>query len=219
MKEPLKINLGWVWNINEAAEKAIERARFLGRVVAFDFNDQQVIAAPTDTAEAVAQRFMAECDRRHKEYINSDAYKESCRLAKIREEEQRAELAAALKDSPATISLADAEAWAVTVEKNKDPYGGACVKFAETWARLMEGAMSRGVRIADCAEKMSSLADVEAGGITGFMYGCAVVILAMCWKHGEALRLWHNRTSQLGTEGDKANETGGVLNPALLSFK
>ena len=43
-------------------------------------------------------------------------------------------------------------------------------------------------------------------------------MLAQCWVHGEALRRWHNRDTQIGTEGDKANESGGVLNPALLTI-
>jgi len=38
------------------------------------------------------------------------------------------------------------------------------------------------------------------------------------WAHGEALRLWHNLKYQLRDEGEKANETGGVLNPALLNL-
>jgi len=50
------------------------------------------------------------------------------------------------------------------------------------------------------------------------MYGCAVVILSKCWEHGEALRRWHNKDTQIGDEGDRANESGGVLNPALLSI-
>lgn len=55
-------------------------------------------------------------------------------------------------------------------------------------------------------------------GITGFMYGCAVSALAHFWAHGEALRRWHNLDTQIGTEGEKANESGGVLNPALLNI-
>ncbi len=79
----------------------------------------------------------------------------------------------------------------------------------------MEGAIAQGATVEGCAKEVSSLADIE--GITGFMYGCAVSTLAVCWIHGEALRRWHNKDMQIGTEGDKANETGGVLNPALLS--
>lgn len=50
------------------------------------------------------------------------------------------------------------------------------------------------------------------------MYGCAVSILSQVWIHGEELRRWHNLDSQIGTEGEKANESGGVLNPAVLNI-
>ena len=59
---------------------------------------------------------------------------------------------------------------------------------------------------------------VDDDGITVYMYGCAVSVLAKAWKHGEALRRWHNKETQIGTEGDRANESGGVLNPALLTI-
>ena len=60
--------------------------------------------------------------------------------------------------------------------------------------------------------------NVDQEGITGFMYGCAVGILSQVWVHGEQLRRWQNKDTQIGTEGDEANEKGGVLNPALLRF-
>lgn len=112
-------------------------------------------------------------------------------------------------------------------EKNSDPYGNGVVTFSERWADSMEKEMAkRGVDetqpaevmryMVDCAEAKSSEADTE--GITGFMYGCAVQSLAHFWIHGEQLRRWHNKETQIGTEGDKANETGGVLNPALLNI-
>ncbi len=61
----------------------------------------------------------------------------------------------------------------------------------------------------DIAEKTSHAADNE--GITGFMYGCAVSILAHCWKHGEELRKWHN--------GEYKYDGDGVVNPAILTIK
>jgi hypothetical protein len=45
----------------------------------------------------------------------------------------------------------------------------------------------------------------------------AVLILSLCWKYGEKLRRWHNLDTQIGNEGEKANKSGGVLNPAMLS--
>lgn len=78
----------------------------------------------------------------------------------------------------------------------------------------MEGRIAKGETVAVCAKEMSHLADTE--GITGFMYGCAVSILSQVWVHGEELRRWHNIETQIKDEGEKANESGGVLNPALL---
>jgi len=100
--------------------------------------------------------------------------------------------------------------------KNNDPYGGAVVVYSEKWADLMEARMANGEKIKDFANETSREADTD--GITGFMYGCAVQGLAHYWEHGEALRLWHNLDTQIGNEGEKANESGGVLNPALLNI-
>lgn len=104
--------------------------------------------------------------------------------------------------------------WNEFVEANQDPYGSACVRYAKAWAEQMETLMSNGATLETCAKAASHDADTE--GITGFMYGCAVSMLSQGWVHGEALRRWHNRDTQIGTEGDHANENGGVLNPALL---
>lgn len=101
--------------------------------------------------------------------------------------------------------------------KNSDPYGGACFTYAETWANLMELGLSQGEKISDIAKQLSHDADTE--GITGFMYGMAVSILSQCWVHGEELRRWHNIDTQIGNEGEKANENGGVLNPAILNIE
>jgi hypothetical protein len=48
------------------------------------------------------------------------------------------------------------------------------------------------------------------------MYGAAVSVLSSCWEHGEELRRWHNLDVQIHDEGEKANETGAVLNPAIM---
>lgn len=102
------------------------------------------------------------------------------------------------------------------VEKNTDSYGKAVVDFAERWAALMEERIEAGAAVADIAQETSHVADTE--GITGFMYGCAVQTLAYFWEHGEMLRRWHNIDTQFGDEGDKANESGGVLNPAIVNI-
>lgn len=112
------------------------------------------------------------------------------------------------------IELQDADGWKTFVEKNSDPYGSGVVRFAENWARLMQAEMANGAKLEDIADKASSDADTE--GITGFMYGCAVSVLSQVWKHGEGLRRWHNFKTQIGNEGEKANESGGVLDPAVI---
>lgn len=114
------------------------------------------------------------------------------------------------------MNLKDAEGWAKCKAVNDDPYGGRVVSYAEDWANFMERDMAKGLTIEDCAKATSHEADTD--GITGFMYGAAVSILSEVWAHGEALRRWHNLDCQLGKEGERANESGGVLNPALMNI-
>lgn len=147
---------------------------------------------------------------------------EQNRKRSIREEaaakeakKQRALLQGALSVA-GPIELVDEEGWSKFKNNNTDGYGGRVVRYAEEWARLMQTRIANGETIQQCAQELSHLADDD--GITGYMYGCAVGVLAKVWKHGEALRRWHNKETQIGTEGDKANESGGVLNPALLSL-
>lgn len=127
----------------------------------------------------------------------------------------REKVEAKLANAPA-IELADEAGWQKSKQVNSDGYGGAVMTYSERWARLMQVEMANGKKLADVADATSQEADLE--GITGFMYGCAVSQLASCWKHGDELRRWHNIKTQLGNEGEKANESGGVLNPTLLSI-
>jgi hypothetical protein len=116
--------------------------------------------------------------------------------------------------------------YAKYVEMNsKDDYSKGVVAYTERWAQLMEKGIPDDATMAaamgllvrdDFAQKTSHEADSE--GITGFMYGCAVSAMAKFWIHGEALRRWHNKDTQIGNEGDRANESGGVLNPAILTI-
>jgi len=108
--------------------------------------------------------------------------------------------------------------WARGIENNQDPYGGAIYKFAEQWADEMERLIADGKSVADIAQDASSTVNRRPGfGITGFMYGAAVSILSPSWAHGDELRRWHNLDTQIGDEGERANESGGTLNPAILS--
>jgi hypothetical protein len=114
------------------------------------------------------------------------------------------------------MKLRDEEGWKSYEDKNsKDFYSLGVVNFSKRWAELMEKRIEAGERLEDFAKKTSREADTE--GITGFMYGCAVSVLSQFWIYGEELRCWHNLDTQLGDEGEKANEVGTVLNPALLA--
>ena len=114
-----------------------------------------------------------------------------------------------IQDPPMTfVDKAAGGRWLVAVEKNSDPYGDAVMRYASTWATLMEQKVEAGAKVRDIAGKCSTEADTE--GITGFMYGCAVSILADVWIGGEALRRWHN--GEYGHSGD------GVVNPAIITF-
>jgi len=114
------------------------------------------------------------------------------------------------------FSVSDPAGWARTVEINSDGYGSGVIRYTARWAHLMEEKLAAGATVVDCAKATSHEADAE--GITGFMYGCAVSMLSRFWTHGEELRRWHNLKTQIGNEGVKANQSGGVLNPALLSL-
>jgi hypothetical protein len=108
------------------------------------------------------------------------------------------------------------EEYKAGLANNTDPYGAEIYRYAERWADLMESQMTEGKSLADIAESTSREADTS--GITGFMYGASVAVLSRFWGHGEELRKWHNLDCQINDEGEKANESGGVLNPALLSI-
>ena len=107
--------------------------------------------------------------------------------------------------------------WEHGLSVNNSPYGGAVYTYANRWADLMEKKINSGEKLANIAKDTSHETDEE--GITSFMYGCAVSILSTVWEHGEMLRKWHNLDTQIGNEGEKANENDGVLNPALLNIR
>jgi hypothetical protein len=114
------------------------------------------------------------------------------------------------------MRIRDQEFWDKGIEANTDPYGARVFSYAKDWAELMEARMDAGEKLEDVADATSHEADTD--GITGFMYGAAVSVLAKSWEHGEQLRRWHNLKTQIADEGERANESGGVLNPALLNI-
>ena len=110
------------------------------------------------------------------------------------------------------------EDWQESVDKNKDPYGDACVKVARRVMEILDEEPGE----FDC-HKIITRADHEAlgeadGGIPGFTAGAVASMVSHCHSRGEEFRRKWNLHTQIGNEGEKANESGGVLNPALLNF-
>lgn len=198
--------------ISDAAQRAIDLAK-PGSPVELEFNEIFITVWHNSSPGDVVATYHRLGDERRAAYLASPEYKERQRQAEERERQRAAEHKVALEKAPATLTLRDAEAWEKSVKVNSaDPYSAAVTRYAEKWARTMEGMMAGGATLVDCAEKASHLADDE--GITGFMYGCAVQILAQCWVHGDELRRWHNKS--YGVDEEKAK--GGTVNPAVLTL-
>lgn len=209
--------------INTEADEMVALAILANDRVEIDFNGIQLVAIPGKTTpQEIVNTYRAESERRaegaQKKREAWARSPEGIAEQKRRDEERRKFVErrdAALGAAPAEMTLRNAAAWREWIAANQDGYGGAVVQFAERWARIMEGMIASGQHLKDCADDACSLAD-DGIGITGFMYGCAVGMLAEVWVHGEELRRWHNLKTQIRNEGEKANESGGVLNPALL---
>jgi len=203
-------------DILTSCQKAIALAKQHGDECRFEFNDLHMTAHPDSDPVKLAQDYTDKSNRRHEKWLASPEYAEQQARFKEEEKEKNRVLNAWLMQSPAAMSLKDSDFWKQQCDANKEGYGGAIIIYTQTWARVMEGRISQGEQLEKIADECSHIADVD--GLTGFMYGCAVAILAKVWIHGEDLRRWHNKTTQLRDEGDKANENGGVLNPALLTI-
>jgi hypothetical protein len=122
------------------------------------------------------------------------------------------------------MKFVNKEVWDKSVASNGNDmhdYGGAVNWFAEHWADAMEKKIREGYRVKDIAKDCSHEVNNKMGlyGMTGFQYGCAVAILAEVWYYGDDLRIWHNLDTQISNEGERANEKGTVLNPALLTIE
>lgn len=116
------------------------------------------------------------------------------------------------------MEYSDKLAWDEAIRINgAEESGRATITFAHRWANAMEAAMRAGEPLEACAKRTSVAANVD--GISDYMYGLAVELLVQCWVHGEQLRLWHNLDVQMQDEGEEANRTGGLLNPASFRLR
>lgn len=197
-----------------------ENTAFTG--IKFDFNEVTVMVtkenADKDKIYAEWHAGMeanAEKHRLEREaYMKTPEYRaERAKALKIANRREAVEKDVLAVDESTELQFKDEEAaknWEQWVEINsKDPYSNGVVTYARRWAKYMQHLMEKHNKtVAEIADKASHVSDIE--GITGFMYGCAVGVLAQCWKYGEELRKWHNK--EWGQE-----DTDGVVNPAVLT--
>ena len=116
------------------------------------------------------------------------------------------------------MSISNQEAWDKWVTSNTDPYGGACVNVARAAMELLDN----GFELSEPKDTHRLICEADdkagAGGITGYMAGAAASMISQCHSRGDEFRRLWNRDNQINDEGDKANNSGGVLNPAILNI-
>lgn len=221
-------------NVTDVTKEAIRMATELNQEVEFDFNEVNCIVDKNTDPELLVRDYMNAHRMEWKEIGPAPALEYSTdvqadldkrtkeaeeRMAKMREENEarvkKEKEAIVAKVSDVEFELSNEDEWKGFVESNSDPYGSACVRYAETWALLMKAKMIDDmVKDADVLDWMQENAsdlshEADTEGITGFMYGAAVQMLSKCWKYGEDLRKWHNK--EYDHEGD------GVVNPAIIN--
>lgn len=188
-------------------------------VIRFDFNGVVITADVNTVADDMVKQlydgYEANEIKRKTEY---EEYKKTPQYAIDMQEQARKQAERKVIvdniihiDNTTEMEFKDNEAkakWDEFVEVNsKDGYSMGVVEYARRWAKYMQSKINNGNQLIDIADTTSHEADI--GGITGFMYGCAVNSLSQFWKYGEELRKWHNK--EYNYEGD------GCVNPAILT--
>ena len=112
------------------------------------------------------------------------------------------------------MHLKNEERWRNYVEKNKDPYGEACIKVAHRVMEILDEREDFDTHKIICQANDES----SVGGITGFMAGCVASMVSECHVRGEEFRQKWNLDNQISDEGKKANEGKGTINPALMTI-
>ena len=207
---PLRLTFSAGSRIRDCFVEALQIAESTRRAVAFDFNEQTETVQPGDSVDQLMAARDERLERRRQAYLASPEHAEvqaRDEIARQTKAARDAEIDTELAGQELAFTQGGAEKWAVCTRINDDPYGSCIVRFAERWARLMQARLGEDAAVASLA--MQASFDANNEGITGFMYGAAVSILAEAWVHGEALREWHN--AEYGHAGD------GVVNPAVLT--
>jgi hypothetical protein len=237
--ERLVIDVGPGSHIENAIEQAIAIAAELDTEAEFDFNgvtvrlraDSDVRLVCRDWSRAMSKYIEGPVGPYPAAELTAEERANDLRIetqheVRRRKQEQEYEAKERAKREAVEARLAGAEpmefsegseaVWTEWRGKSDEYLHTGIFDYAQRWARVMQVEMAAGKELEDIAGETSHDADLE--GMSGFSYGAAVATLVKCWKHGERLRRWHNAKYQLNGEGDKANEEGGVLNPALLTI-
>ena len=223
----IKLNTGAGDNFTNVAKEAKRLATSEKKLVEFDFNGILCVVSNETNLNYLYRDYCNahimswntighDCVNEYSEETEQElnrrrtAYEEAAELEskKYREEEAKKQLSFFEKIKNEEFSCSNPKLMKDYEDKNQDGYGGRCVSYAKEWARAMQAEMKQGKKLVHVAEYTSHEANYD--GITGFMYGAAVSMLANCWEHGEQLRKWHNK--EYNHEGD------GVVNPAILKI-
>lgn len=113
------------------------------------------------------------------------------------------------------MNLKNSKKWNNYVNKNKDAYGKACVDVARCVMEILDENKPFSAHNIICRANK----EVQAG-ITGFMAGCVAQMVSECHTRGEEFRrLWNKDVGITDDDAEKANESGGVINPAILTIR
>lgn len=115
------------------------------------------------------------------------------------------------------MPIINEEKWNTWVNNNTDPYGKACVDVARRVMELLDEYPENDAGY-DCHRLICQAdKDVGAGGITGFMAGCAAQIVSECHSRGPQFRAkWNYQLA--GEDGDFVTQAGSTINPAMITI-
>ena len=106
--------------------------------------------------------------------------------------------------------ISNLTSWNKYVEKNKDPYGKACVDVAREVMRVLDDGKDFNAHNLLCHASES----IGEDGLTGFMAGCVAEMVKRCHSRGEEFNDKWNES--YGVSKEKAK--GGTVNPAILTM-
>mgnify|MGYP006311746395 CR=1 FL=1 len=106
--------------------------------------------------------------------------------------------------------ITDKARWQSWVDKNKDPYGKACVDVAREVMRMLDTEEYKDFE----PNEIINVADenIKAGGITGFMAGCVASMISQVHSRGKEFRKKWN-------ESYGVKKARGTVNPAILHIR